>query len=92
MDFIGTAINVSIVTMLLPLYLLFNSIVSALPDATINPSIQAALEQIMYWAWKADTFFPVQTLVTVVGLSLAFDAASLLVRGVFWIIRTVRGG
>jgi len=92
MDLIGTAISASIVTMLLPLYLLFNAAVSLLPDATMNASIEAAITTIMYWTWKANGFFPVATLVTVVGLSLAFDAASLVVRGFFWVIRTVRGG
>jgi len=92
MDFLGTAVNASIVTLLLPFYLLFSAVVSLLPDATFGSEVTSSLTTVMYWVWKVNGFFPVGTLVTVVGLTLAFDVASLVVRGFFWVVRTVRGG
>jgi len=92
LDFLGTAVNVSIVTMLYPLYVIFLGLVGLLPEATLPADAAAAVETVVYYAWKMNHFIPVATMVQILILEAIVDAYIIVARGSFWLIRTVRGG
>jgi len=92
LDAIGSFVNISIVTMLIPLLYIFQRVIDVLPDATLPANAAAAVETVVYYAWKMNHIIPVATMVQILILEAIVDAYIIIARGAFWLIRTVRGG
>lgn len=66
--------------------LIFSPILS-LADVTLNPGVTSALVQVKSYLAVIDSFFPVSTLIVVLGNILLVDAGIVLYRVIMWIIK-----
>lgn len=77
-----------------------NSIINILPEQIGNLSVNTFSSNINFWnSYLAntfnfiDSFFPIAFIFTILGIVISAEIFhSFIVRGIFWIIRTVRGG
>jgi len=82
-----------IITLILNVFYVFiGFIISILPDAQILPEAFATAFQWLFGLlWNFDSVVSVDTVITILGLSLAFQASILLFNLIVWIIHLIRG-